>query len=109
MTVLSPSLPPLSCRTTSTLLPCKKFAFPSNAFRNFGSIIVPVASDPSCKNFLRLIPMILFFGLTQLIFGRTHQPDGNGFDPGLPAGLINEFDHSIFVHRRHFLQEQAAY
>jgi len=57
-------LPPLSCNITTTLLPVGT-AFPfSKAFKNFGTKSDAVASDPTCKNSLRLINIELFLMIT---------------------------------------------
>jgi hypothetical protein len=61
MTVFNPSLPPLSCNTTSTLLPGATTLRCSKAFRKSGTIMEAAANDPVCKNVLLLIIMTVTF------------------------------------------------
>src|SRR5437762_13498388 len=85
-TVFSPSLPPLSCKITITLLPGGTLSTLSKAFRNCGTINDAVASDPICKNSLRLISM--YKRLTQLILWRTHDLQRRRFDKTFHATYV---------------------
>ena len=58
ITVFNPSLPPLSCITTTTLLPAGTISGFSKAFKNLGNIKDAVANEPTCKNCLRFISII---------------------------------------------------